>query len=144
VLSDGLALVCNIPSSTPSVIPLPLPPDVLPHADCAGAVESVSFSPADATLAVGYDDGSVAIFRVLYSNNAPTSPPNLTVTMRRTMTQESVVEIDGTPSLRPGASGSSLPTMKVANGDAAHNTGPAIVHPSAISYEDIGLSLYRR
>lgn len=83
ILSDGRAILSNIPSSSFSVKTVPLPPDLAlppshPHQQGQqqqfGIAESMAFSPVDSVLAVGYDDGSVAIFRVLSSNSYASSP----------------------------------------------------------------------
>ncbi len=75
VLSDGRAIVSNIPSTSFSVKTVPVPPGVQSQGpDVLGVAESMAFSPVDAVLAVGYDDGSVAIFRVVSDNTYASSP----------------------------------------------------------------------
>ena len=53
VLSDGRAVVCNVPSPTFSVQAVPVPTELSPGVDVMGAVEVATFSPVDAVLAVG-------------------------------------------------------------------------------------------
>ena len=68
-------MVTNVPSTSFSVKTVPFPPGVQAQGpDILGVAEAVAFSPSDAVLAVGYDDGSVAIFRIASDNTYAASP----------------------------------------------------------------------
>ncbi len=107
----------------------------------------VAFSPMDALLAVGYDDGSVAVFRVASSNTYPRSPSHrherhthATTESSASLSESAAGMSTSGPSLARHLHGQAHGGME--SGKGAHK-GQGRQHPSGDAH-DIELVLFRR
>lgn len=125
VLADGRVLLSNLPGPRFSVQTLPASHE---SRDPPGVVEALAFSPVDAVLAVGYDDGSVAVFRILSTSHG-CSP-------RRARSQSPV---GASPSRAKPTSSASHPSLPGPAYPAANASEISIVFFRRLSLASLGL-----